>query len=80
MKSLDIDAPLERKIRAYCAENDLNFNLLADMKKIWGIDMLDFAIENNDDTEDDIVVLAVSGYGNNIMIEQTEYTKKYLAN
>ena len=45
VKTLDLNMSLKNKIKEYCLENDLNFNLLADMKKLWGIDMLKFERE-----------------------------------
>lgn len=80
MNSLDLNASLENKIRKYCSENNLNFNLLADMKKLWGIDMLKFEKEDTKDKKNKEVVLEVFGYGDNIVFKQTEYTQKYLAN
>ena len=79
MKALDSFVSLENKIREYCLENDLDFNLLADMKKIWGIDMLKFERETNNGEKNQEVVLEVFGYGDNIEFKQTEYTQKYLA-
>ena len=80
MNTLDLNVSLENKIRKYCSENNLNFNLLADMKKLWGIDMLKFERENNKDKKNKEVVLEVFGYGDNVVFKQTEYTQKYLAN
>lgn len=76
----DINASLESKIKKYCAENNLNFDLLSNMKKLWGIDMLKFVIENNNGEKSNEVVLEVFGYGDNITFEQTEHTRKYLVN
>lgn len=71
------EASFEEKIKSFCMQNDLNFDLLADMKRIWGIDMLKFEkIEKGNP----MVVLEVLGYGDNLTFKQTEYTKKYLAN
>lgn len=72
MGFLGIDLDLENEILNYCIRKDLNFQELADMKKIWGVDMLKFE-------KDNVIVLKVSGYGENIMIEPTEYTKQYLS-
>ncbi len=36
------ETSLENKIKTYCIQNDLNFELLANMKRNWGIDMLKF--------------------------------------
>lgn len=76
MGVLGIDISLENKIRRYCSENNLKFDSLIHMKKLWGIDMLKF--EKND-SEKKEVVLEVFGYGDNISFKQTEYTKKYLS-
>lgn len=70
MGFLGID--LENEILNYCIRKGLNFQELADMKKIWGVDMLKFEKNN-------VIVLKVLGYGKNIMIEPTEYTKQYLS-
>nr|DAE41509.1 MAG TPA: hypothetical protein [Caudoviricetes sp.] len=78
VKTLDLNMSLKNKIKEYCLENDLNFNLLADMKKLWGIDMLKFERENSKDAKNE-VVLEVFGYGDNVVFKQTEYTQKYLA-
>ena len=80
MNALALNASLESKIREYCLENNLNFNLLADMKKLWGIDMLKFERGNNEDEKNREVVLEVFGYGDNVVFKQTEYTRKYLSN
>lgn len=80
MKTLDLNVSLENKIKEYCLENNLNFNLLATMKKLWGIDMLKFEKEDNHETKNSEVVLEVLGYGDNLVFKQTEHTKKYLAN
>ena len=75
-----LDVSFANKIKEYCLENNLNFNLLADMKKIWGIDMLKFEKEDVDGTKNGVIVLEVFGYGDNLVFKQTEYTQKYLAN
>lgn len=72
MGFLGIDLDLEKKILDYCIKKVLDFNKLADMKKIWGIDMLKFE-------KDNVIVLEVFGYGENVTIKQTEYTKQYLS-
>lgn len=71
MKTLDLNVSFKNKIKEYCLENNLNFDLLVTMNKIWGIDMLKF--EKNSE-----IVLEVLGYGDNLTFEQTEYTKQYL--
>lgn len=80
MKNLDVNVSFENKIKEYCLENNLNFNLLATMKKIWGIDMLKFEKENDRGAKNSEIVLEVLGYGDNLVFKQTEYTQKYLAN
>ncbi len=80
MKTLDLNVSLESKIKEYCSENNLNFNLLVTMKKLWGIDMLKFEKEDAQGAKNSEVVLEVLGYGDNLVFKQTEYTKKYLSN
>ena len=75
MGVLGIEMTLENKIREYCSENNLKFDLLVGMKKNWGIDMLSFA---KNDLGKEKVVLEVYGYGENIHFNQTEHTQKYL--
>lgn len=74
--SLGVEISLENQIRAYCIKNNLNFNLLADMKKRWGIDMLKFETIEQGLSR---VVLEVYGYGDNVEFKQTEHTKKHLS-
>lgn len=70
------ETSLENKIKTYCIQNDLDFDLLANMKRNWGIDMLKFEKTEQGNPH---VVLEVFGYGDNLTFKQTEYTKKYLA-
>ena len=72
MGSLGIDLELEKKILDYCINKALDFDKLAHMKKIWGIDMLKFE-------KDNVIVLEVFGYGENVTFQQSEYTKQYLS-
>ena len=69
------ETSFENKIKMYCIQNDLNFDLLANMKRSWGIDMLKFEKTDQGNTR---VVLEVFGYGDNLIFKQTEYTKQYL--
>lgn len=75
MNLSQIEMTFENQIKEYCIQNNLNFDLLANMKRNWGIDMLKF--ENTEHGKNQIV-LEVFGYGNNLEFKQTEYTKQYL--
>lgn len=63
------------KIKEYCIKNDLNFDLLADMERNFGIDMIRFEKTIHGKKQ---VILEVCGYGDNLIFKQTEYTKQYL--
>lgn len=76
MNLSQMETAFENQIKTYCEKNNLNFDLLVNMKRNWGIDMLKF--EKNEHGKKQIV-LEVFGYGNNLEFKQTEYTKKYLA-
>lgn len=76
----------ENEIRDYCIKNNLDFEKAKKMPKSWGKD--DIALQYVDDNEGELglldetpapVVLWIKRINGELVFEQTEYTRKYLA-
>lgn len=73
----------ETGIRNYCNENELSFEKAEAMKKIWGIDFLKLVHSAADHAResgaDKVVLLIGRNQDGGPFVEQTEYTRQYLA-
>lgn len=56
------DDSFELTIQNYCIKKHLDFKSLANMERIWGIDMVKFK-------KDNVIVLEVFGHGNNVTVK-----------
>ena len=61
------------QVKAYCDSHGLDYSKLLTMRIVHGIDF--YKVKSGD-----VVVLLVSGHNeNDVKIEQTEYTRRYLS-
>lgn len=76
----------EKEIESYCLENNLNFAKAKNMPQCWGKN--DIWVQYHDpekgknglrDETPAPIVLKITIVDDNVMCEQTEYTKKYLS-
>ena len=79
------------EIKLYCQQNDLSFDKAQKMSKSWGKSdvILQYYDPNSESVKKGLglldetpmpVVLCITKIGNKLCFEQTEYTRKYLAN
>lgn len=75
----------ENEIKAYCAENGLDFEKAKNMPKCWGKNDIWLQYHDPDKGKNGLrdetpapIVLKISRVGSTIKFEQTEHTKEYL--
>ncbi len=67
----------DKDIKAYCVAHGLDYEKAKKMKPCWGIDFLKLKV--NDESTAPVALLIFRNGDGSAICEQTEYTKKYLA-